>query len=314
MAATHRRRPFHLLALMVGLVTGLVVAASVTAANTASAHGGGGWQQSGPKRAQTAAALSGVRTLAGPARVAPGGWVVFTLDGPARLVRADGTAPFDLSIDTRKLPDGAYTFSVVVLVPHRTPVVTTTRVLRILNHPAAPAAAPRPPSTAPRPSTTAPHPPTTAPRPAATTTTPPPGTATAVPPGISGFVAQVVTLTNAERAKNGCGALTVNPVLTTIAQAHSADMAANDYFSHDSQSGASPFDRMAAAGYQFSTAGENIAAGQGTPAAVMTGWMNSPGHRANILNCAFTEIGVGYATSASSQYPTYWTQDFGTPR
>jgi uncharacterized protein YkwD len=124
----------------------------------------------------------------------------------------------------------------------------------------------------------------------------------------------VVTLTNAERAKAGCGPLTVDATLTAVAQAHSQDMATHNYFDHNSQDGRSPFDRMTAAGYRYSTAAENIAAGQRTAQDVMTGWMNSPGHRANILNCALKEIGVGYATASSSQYGVYWTQDFGTPR
>ncbi|HEY6748264.1 MAG TPA: CAP domain-containing protein [Mycobacteriales bacterium] len=162
--------------------------------------------------------------------------------------------------------------------------------------------------------------PGTPPAPAPTTTTPPstPTTAPAppvTPPGgNSSVTAQVVTLTNAERAKAGCGALTVNATLTSAAQAHSADMAAHNYFDHNSQDGRSPFDRITAAGYRFSTAAENIAAGQRTPQAVMTSWMNSPGHKANILNCALHEIGVGYATSSSSTYGVYWTQDFGTRR
>ena len=160
-----------------------------------------------------------------------------------------------------------------------------------------------PPAPTPAPSTNPPSTPTTAPAPPAT----PPG-------GNTSFTAQVVTLTNAERAKVGCGALTVNAVLTSAAQAHSADMAAHNYFDHNSQDGRSPFDRITAAGYQFSTAAENIAAGQRTPEAVMTSWMNSPGHKANILNCALHEIGVGYATSSSSTYGAYWTQDFGTRR
>ena len=128
---------------------------------------------------------------------------------------------------------------------------------------------------------------------------------------MSTFAQQVVDLTNAERAKAGCGALSVNTTLTSVAQAHSADMAAKNYFSHTGQDGRSPFDRMKAAGYSFRTAGENIAAGQQTPAAVMTAWMNSAGHKANIVNCAFTQIGVGYATGGS--YGKYWTQEFGTP-
>ncbi|WP_322759156.1 CAP domain-containing protein [Frankia sp. Cr2] len=122
---------------------------------------------------------------------------------------------------------------------------------------------------------------------------------------------QVVALTNAERAKAGCAPLTVDSRLTAAAQAHSDDMATHNYFSHTSQDGRTPFQRMAAAGYQFSIAAENIAAGQRTPTDVMTGWMNSTGHRENILNCSLKQIGVGYGTGGN--YGVYWTQDFGTP-
>ncbi len=128
---------------------------------------------------------------------------------------------------------------------------------------------------------------------------------------------QIVTLVNAERAKVGCGAVAVNNTLAIVAQAHAVDMAENDYFSHDSLNGKSPFDRMSDAGYNYSTAGENIAAGYTSPSAVMTGWMNSDGHRANILNCDFTEIGVGYYKltndTGSVNYVYYWVQDFGRP-
>ena len=160
---------------------------------------------------------------------------------------------------------------------------------------------------APRPTMSAPAPSRTAPRPN------PPAPSTAPAPS-GGVTTQVVTLTNAERAKAGCGPLAVNATLTAVAQAHSQDMATNNYFDHNSQDGRTPFDRMTAAGYRYSTAAENIAAGQRTPQDVMTAWMNSPGHRANILNCALKQIGVGYATGSSSQYGVYWTQDFGTPR
>jgi uncharacterized protein YkwD len=122
----------------------------------------------------------------------------------------------------------------------------------------------------------------------------------------------VIRLTNVQRLAAGCPALTANATLTRVAQAHSQDMADHNYFAHESQDGRSPFDRMTAAGYTYSTAAENIAAGQRTPAAVMDAWMNSAGHRQNILNCRLTQIGVGVATGGS--YGIYWTQDFGTPR
>jgi len=125
--------------------------------------------------------------------------------------------------------------------------------------------------------------------------------------GQSGSEAAVVSLTNAERAKAGCGALRVDQRLVTAAKRHSADMAANNYFSHTSQNGDSPWDRMAAAGYPDAGA-ENIAKGYPTAAAVVKGWMNSPGHRANILNCGLRAIGVGMAPGPGGPY---WTQNFG---
>ncbi|MFN8078601.1 MAG: CAP domain-containing protein [Kineosporiaceae bacterium] len=122
---------------------------------------------------------------------------------------------------------------------------------------------------------------------------------------------EVLRLTNVERAKAGCPALAWNSRLATAAQRHSADMAANNYFEHNSQDGRSPFQRMKDAGYGYSQAAENIAAGQRSPASVMDSWMNSAGHRANILNCGLRELGVGVAKGGS--YGIYWTQDFGTP-
>ncbi|MFS4093020.1 CAP domain-containing protein [Streptomyces sp. AF1A] len=125
----------------------------------------------------------------------------------------------------------------------------------------------------------------------------------------SGVTARIVQLVNSERAKAGCSALTLNSALTKAAQAHSADMAAHQNMSHTGSDGSSPGDRITAAGYAWSSYGENVAYGYATPEDVMAGWMASPGHRANILNCSFKEIGVGYAPQGN-----YWTQDFGTPR
>ncbi|MGC4950848.1 sigma-70 family RNA polymerase sigma factor [Streptomyces sp. DT224] len=119
---------------------------------------------------------------------------------------------------------------------------------------------------------------------------------------------QVLALVNTERAKEGCSPVTGNDELTTAAQRHSEDMAARDYFSHTSQDGSGPGERITAAGYRWSTYGENIAKGQRTPADVMNSWMNSPGHRANILNCSFKELGVGIQDSPGG---IVWTQDFG---
>ncbi|MFD8916055.1 CAP domain-containing protein [Streptomyces sp. NPDC059575] len=147
------------------------------------------------------------------------------------------------------------------------------------------------------------HAPRPAPKPV--TTTPAAAPAPAAP--ASGAVAQIVQLVNAERAKVGCSPLTVNAELNKAAQAHSDDMAAHQNMSHTGSDGSDPGARITAAGYQWSAYGENVAYGYSTPAEVMAGWMASPGHRENILNCSYKEIGVGLAQPGS-----YWTQDFGT--
>ena len=131
------------------------------------------------------------------------------------------------------------------------------------------------------------------------------------------LIKQVVKLTNNERAKAGLQPLRLNNQLVDAAQDHSDDMARDDFFSHTGADGSSVSDRVRASGYQYSTTGENIAAGQTTAAEVVRGWMNSPGHRANILNGNYTEIGVGYEylqnDTGSVNYNHYWTQVFGTP-
>jgi uncharacterized protein YkwD len=115
----------------------------------------------------------------------------------------------------------------------------------------------------------------------------------------------VLTLVNQNRAQNGCGALKEDTRLDTAAQAHSVDMAQHNYFDHTTPSGVTFDQREKAAGYP-SPGGENIAEGQTSAQQVMTDWMNSEGHRANILNCQFTAIGIGLDTDG-----WYWTQDFG---
>jgi uncharacterized protein YkwD len=128
---------------------------------------------------------------------------------------------------------------------------------------------------------------------------------------MTGTEAEVLRLVNVERASAGCSPLRSKSLLVGVARAHSLDMGEHGYFAHDSQEGRSPFDRMRAAGYSGGLMGENIAAGQRTPATVMDAWMHSEGHRANILNCGFHLIGIGVATVAGSPYGIYWTQDFG---
>lgn len=131
------------------------------------------------------------------------------------------------------------------------------------------------------------------------------------------LINQVVELTNIERAKEGLKPLTLNSQLVDAAQDHSSDMAQDDFFSHTGADGSDVGSRVQDSGYQYSAAGENIAAGQTTAEEVVEGWMNSPGHRANILNPNFTEIGIGYEylenDTGSVNYNHYWTQVFGTP-
>lgn len=127
--------------------------------------------------------------------------------------------------------------------------------------------------------------------------------AAAGPGTISAEGAAVVERTNAERAAAGCGPLVVDERLTAAAQLHSEDMLAQGYFDHTSLDGRSPWDRAKAQGYANPGA-ENIAKGQATAEDVVRAWMDSPGHRANILNCDLREIGVGHADRV-------WTQLFG---
>ncbi len=118
----------------------------------------------------------------------------------------------------------------------------------------------------------------------------------------------VLDLVNAEREKEGLSALTLSTELTELATMKSKDMAVNNYFSHESPTYGDPFDMLQTYGVTFLAAGENIAAGQPTPESVVTAWMNSEGHRANILNANYTEIGIGCYEGGS--WRIYWTQLF----
>ena len=122
---------------------------------------------------------------------------------------------------------------------------------------------------------------------------------------VRAYEQEVIRLVNVERAKAGLKALTEDWELSRVARYKSQDMHDLRYFSHTSPTYGSPFDMIKAFGIRYRTAGENIAMGYRTPAAVVQGWMNSPGHRANILNASYTKIGVGYVASGN-----YWTQHF----
>ncbi|PTH85499.1 hypothetical protein C9J60_24905 [Streptomyces sp. A244] len=123
--------------------------------------------------------------------------------------------------------------------------------------------------------------------------------------------AQVLVLVNEERAAAGCSPVTANDRLTRAADDYSDVMASSGVMSHTGPDGSTMTTRVEAAGYRWSTLGENIARGQADAAAVMKSWMNSPGHRANILNCSFKELGVGVHLGDGGPW---WTQNFGAGR
>ena len=136
---------------------------------------------------------------------------------------------------------------------------------------------------------------------------------------------QVIDLTNQQRQQHGCAALEFSAQLTAAASVHSQDMALHDLFSHTGSNGSTMISRVVATGYSYAQLAENLAAGPSTAEDVVAGWMNSPEHRANILNCDLRDLGVGYYVQLDDQanvqlengqlggpYRYYWTQDFGS--
>ncbi|MFJ6760248.1 CAP domain-containing protein [Streptomyces sp. NPDC091273] len=180
----------------------------------------------------------------------------------------------------------------------------------------APPSAPPSPSATPAPARKAPEkkpvpaPSKPVPAPSKPAAAPSAPAAPATRPSLDGHSAEedaVVALVNQERAMAGCGPVRANPPLAALAGAFSKDMATRGFFSHDDPDGNSPWDRAAKAGLS-GLGGENIARGQGDAEAVMKAWMNSPGHKANILNCEFRTLGVGAHFADGGPW---WTQDFG---
>ena len=133
------------------------------------------------------------------------------------------------------------------------------------------------------------------------------GHVTACPTGSAEFVCEVLRITNEERAQQGLPPFAFDARLALAAQRHAIDMKQQDYFDHRSLDGRSFSDRANEASYTAFPSGENIAWGQRSPEQVMTGWMNSPGHRANILHNRHNEIGIGW-------YQNYWVQVMGQRR
>jgi len=180
----------------------------------------------------------------------------------------------------------------------------------------APVSTPRPAATATVKPTQRPATPAPTAQPPAPPTAKPTATPTATPssaPSAASFESEVLRLVNIERANAGLPALTWHSGAAAVARAHSTDMGTRNYFSHTNPEGQSSSARVTAAGIGWSACGENIANGYITPAEVVEGWMNSPGHRANILG-NYTHIGVGFFIQPGTSYGTYWTQVFLTPR
>ncbi|MET8679329.1 CAP domain-containing protein [Streptomyces sp. NPDC004647] len=127
----------------------------------------------------------------------------------------------------------------------------------------------------------------------------------------TGEAARILQLVNKERSSAGCSPVTSNSKLTDAAQKYTDVMARNGELSHTGPDGSSVSDRVEREGYSWSTVGENIAQGQQDAEAVMDAWMNSSGHKANILNCDFKELGIGIHQGDGGPW---WTQDFATRR
>ncbi|MCB5167559.1 CAP domain-containing protein [Streptomyces bambusae] len=249
-----------------------------------------------PRPLRAKAAIAGMGVVAVAAACAAGVELIGPRDGKTVQVARDTAIPSAVTTSATAGPTS--------------PAPSTT--------PPAPSASATPTATAPRTATR-----TAAPPPSRTRTvvsrstkrpapTPVRTAATRKPaprPAAGGQTAEVVRLVNVERAAAGCRALTVDAALARAAQGYSDTMAATGNFSHTGTDGSQPQDRIEAAGYDWSGYGENIAMGQADAAAVVAAWMDSPGHRENILNCRFTEIGVGLNTAGGP----WWTQNFGTP-
>jgi uncharacterized protein YkwD len=140
--------------------------------------------------------------------------------------------------------------------------------------------------------------------------------------GLANFQQEIMNRVNQARASSRmCGSTFYNATTTlkwntnlfNAAAGHSADMAKNNYFSHTSLDGRNAGQRITAAGYKWRAYGENIAAGQSTAEIVVNGWLNSPGHCANIMRSNYTEIGVSCVKGTNARYKTYWTMDLARP-
>lgn len=200
--------------------------------------------------------------------------------------------------------------STIPMQPKPSPIVIKIPTLPSSTQPSqSPTSTPRPtPTTSPsstNPSSGQLPNPTATPIPTATPTPTP--TPTPIPRDTKSIEQRIFELTNERRAENGVRALTWSEEIAVVARSHSQDMVTRNYFNHNSPEGVTPFQRLTIGGISYSTAGENIATA-GTAELIMNAWMNSPGHKANILNGAFGKIGIGVVGNA--KYGLMATQNF----
>lgn len=139
-------------------------------------------------------------------------------------------------------------------------------------------------------------------------------TVLATNPTTPSYLTELLELTNAERQRIGLAPLVLSTTLNSAAQRHAEDLVRNGIFSHTGSDGSQPSDRALDAGYPFRYVGENIAAGGSTASMTMQQWMNSAGHRDNILKPEYTEVGFGYVADENTPYRYYWVQVLGSPR
>ncbi|MEU6060860.1 sigma-70 family RNA polymerase sigma factor [Streptomyces sp. NPDC047097] len=257
-------------------------------------------RDAGTRRRRTAATAGAVALLVGGGGVT--GFMLLSPDGGADEVRTQSAAPA-AALPSHSASPSASASPSPSASPSKPAKPAKPKKSAQPSKPPKPSKKPRPSASATTKAPPAPAPTRSTPRPTPSQPRP------ADPPAPTGsFGQQVTALVNTERQRNGCGPVSQNGQLDTAAQRHSEDMAARGYFDHTSPDGTDPGDRITAAGYRWSTYGENIARGQQTPASVMDSWMNSPGHRANILNCSFKEIGIGKHDGSGGPW---WTQVFG---
>jgi uncharacterized protein YkwD len=126
--------------------------------------------------------------------------------------------------------------------------------------------------------------------------------------------ARAVSRRCGDKPFNAARSLRWNAVLANVSREHAEDMAHYNYFSHNGRDGSTPAERVLRMGYKFRATGQNIAAGQSTPEDAVAGWIKSPPHCANLMNSAYTEMGVAFAVDRNSELGVYWAQDFGAPR